>query len=62
MEYLEDYGVTLHYYPGNVVANALSRKSRGVLANVSSRKWQMLETMGQLGYTTGVRLRVLWRV
>ena len=40
MEYLEDYGFTLHYYPGkaNVVADALSRKSRGVLASVASRE------------------------
>ena len=30
MEYLEDYDFTLHYHPSkaNVVANALSRKSR----------------------------------
>ena len=32
MEYLEDYDFTLHYHPGkaNVVADVLSRKSRGV--------------------------------
>ena len=49
MDYLEDYEFTLHYHPGkeNVVADALSRKSRGVLANVASREWQMLEIMGQ---------------
>ena len=31
MEFLEDYGFTLHYHPGkeNVVADALSRKSQG---------------------------------
>ena len=48
MEYLEDYDCTLHYHPGkeNVVANALSRKSRGVLASVASRERQMLETVG----------------
>ena len=41
MEYLE-------YHPGkaNVVADALSRKSRGVLASVASREWLMLETVG----------------
>ena len=40
MEYLEDYDFTLHYHPGkaNVVANALNRKSRGVLASVVSRE------------------------
>ena len=49
MEYLEDYDFTLHYHPSkaNVVVDALSRKSRGVLASVASKKWQMLEAVGQ---------------
>ena len=49
MEFLEDYDFTLHYHPGkaNVVADALSRKSRGVLASIASREWRMLETVGQ---------------
>ena len=49
MEYLEDYDFTLHYHRGktNVVADALSQKSRGLLASVASREWQMLETVGQ---------------
>ena len=49
MEFLEDYDFKLHYHPGkaNVVADALSRKSQGVLASIASRKWQMPETMGQ---------------
>ena len=49
MEFLEDYDFTLHYHPGkaNVVADALSRKSRGALANIASREWRMLETMRQ---------------
>ena len=36
MEFLEDYDFTLHYHPGkaNVVADALSRKSRGALASI----------------------------
>ena len=44
MEYLKDYDFTLHYHPGkaNVVADALNRKSRGVLASVASREWQIL--------------------
>ena len=48
MEYLEDYDFTLHYHPGkaNVVADALSRMSQGVVATVASREWQMLETVG----------------
>ena len=51
MEFLEDYDFTLHYHLGkaNVVADALSRKSRGVLASIATREWQMLETVGQFG-------------
>ena len=68
MEFLEDYDFTLHYHPGkaNVVANSLSRKSRGALAGIASRKWRMLETVGQFGLETvghtASRLRVLWEV
>ena len=32
-----------------MVVDALSRKSRGVLASVASREWLMLKTMGQFG-------------
>ena len=48
MEYLKDYDFTLYYHPDkeNVLANALSRKSWGVLASVASREWQMLEAIG----------------
>ena len=51
MKFLEDYDFTLHYHPGkaNVVADALSRKSRGVLASVASREWQIIEIVGQFG-------------
>ena len=51
MEYLEDYDFTLHYHPSkaNVVVDALSRKSRGVLASIVSQEWQMLEIVGQFG-------------
>ena len=40
MEFLEDYDFTLHYHPGkeNVVADALSRKSQGVLASIASQE------------------------
>ena len=49
MEFLEEYDFTLHYHPdkANVVADALSRKSRGALASIDSREWRMLETVGQ---------------
>ena len=48
MEFLEDYDFTLHYHPGkaNVVADALSPKSRGALASIAFREWRMLETVG----------------
>ena len=51
MEFLKDYDFTLHYHPSkaNMVADALSRKSRGVLASIASWEWQMLETVGQFG-------------
>ena len=51
MEYMENYDFSLHYHPGmaNVVANALSRKSRGVLASIASWEWQIFETMRQFG-------------
>ena len=51
MEFLEDYDFTFQYHLGkaNVVADALSRKSRGVLASVASREWKMLDIMGQFG-------------
>ena len=51
MEFREDYDFTLHYHPGkaNMVADALSRKSRGALASIASREWRMLETMVQFG-------------
>ena len=49
IEYLEDYDFTLHYLPGkaNVVADALSRKSQGVLASIAFYEWQMLKVVGQ---------------
>ena len=42
---------TLHYHLGkaNVVADALSRKSRGALACIASLEWRMLKTVGQFG-------------
>ena len=41
MEFLKDYEFTLNYHPGkvNVMADALSRKSRGALASITSWEW-----------------------
>ena len=49
MKYLEDYDFTLQYHPGkaNVVVDALSRKSQGVLASVASWEWLMVEIVRQ---------------
>ena len=60
MEYLEDYDFTLHYHPdkANVVADALTQKSRGVLASVASREWQMLKVWDSSGCTIGVTPRI----
>ena len=51
MEFLEDYDFTLLYHPGkeNVVADALSRKSRGALVSIASQEWRMLKIVGQFG-------------
>ena len=59
MEYLEDYDFTLPYHPGkaNVMADELSRKSRGVLASVAPRDWQMLKIVGHFNCSTVTRLK-----
>ena len=61
MEYLEDYNFTLHYHPDkeNVVADALNRKSWGVLACVISREWQMFEVVGQFRLQYRVQAKVV---
>ena len=48
MKYLEDYDFTLCYHPDkeNVVAEAVSRKSRGVLVSVASWEWKMFKVVG----------------
>ena len=55
MEYLEDHQFTLSYHPGkaNVVANALSRKNRGMVASLALREWSMVKTLNEFGSTNG---------
>ena len=62
IEYMEDYDFTLHYHPGkeNVVADALSRKSRGVPTSVASREWQMLEVVGQFRLQYNDQAQGMW--
>ena len=64
MKLLEDYNFTLHYHPGkaNVVAYALSQKSRGALASIASREWRMLETVGQFGLQYNKQIQGSWGV
>ena len=50
MELLKDYDFTFQYHPGkaNVVADALSRKSRGIVATLMILEWKALETLAEL--------------
>ncbi|XP_062006000.1 uncharacterized protein LOC133723198 [Rosa rugosa] len=49
MELIKDYDFTLEYHPRkvNVVADALSRKPRGIVASVMVQEWHMLETASE---------------
>ena len=64
MEFLGDYDFTLHYHPGkaNVVADALSRKSRGALASIASGSGRCSRLWDSSDYSIVSRLRVLWGV
>ena len=60
IKYLEDYDFTLHYHPSkeNVVADALSRKSHGVLASIAPRSGRWLRLWVSSNYTTEIGLKV----
>ena len=64
MGYLEDYDFTLHYHPGkeNVVDDALSRKSRGVLANIAFENGRYSRLWDNSDCSTVIMLKVRWRV
>ncbi|XP_024178320.1 uncharacterized protein LOC112184284 [Rosa chinensis] len=49
MELIKDYDFTLEYHPGkaNVVAVALSRKTRGIVASLMVQEWLMLDTVSE---------------
>ncbi|XP_059639428.1 uncharacterized protein LOC132281778 [Cornus florida] len=51
VEFLKEYNFDSQYHPGkvNVVADALSRKSRGTLARLAIRKWKMFEDFAKMG-------------
>src|SRR5262249_49054378 len=60
IELLKDYDCTILYHPGkaNVVADALSRKSSGSLAHISTEKRQLVKELHEL-YDQGLQLTLL---
>ena len=63
MEFLKDYQYTLHYHPdkANIVADALSRKSRGVLSCLITSRWKMLFDLEDIELTSGEHQKVFVR-
>ena len=50
LELLKDYDCSILYHPGkaNVVADALSRKSAGSLAHISTERWPIIKELHEL--------------
>ena len=59
MELLKDYDCSILYHPGkaNVVADALSRKSAGSLAHITTERRQIIKELHEL-----VNQRLQWKV
>src|SRR5205809_1076859 len=53
LEYLSDYDFSLHYHPekSNVVADALSRKSRRTMTALFVQMWCMIEDLAEYRLT-----------
>ena len=59
MELLKDYDYSILYHPGkaNVVTNALSRKSAGILVHISTERRPIVKELQEL-IDQGLQLKV----
>ena len=57
MEYLKDYQFTLSYHPNeaNVVADAVSRKSREKIAKLMVKEWDMVKILNEFGLQVNIQ-------